>query len=318
MFNKKNKRRIEYETHYRPEKKMKKHIVSLPLAIFFLTVSMTSTPAAPLKIQVSILPQKFFVEKIAGDLAEVDVLVKPGKSPATYAPTPSQIKKLSRADLYLRIGVPFENGFMHKIESVARNIRIADLRKGIRLRKMKSHIHEESEESHEHDGHHHEGMDPHIWMSPRLVKQQAETILNAIIAIDPGNTDLYRSNFKKFISQLEILDGKLGNILKPYKGENIFVFHPVFGYFADDYGLNQIPVETMGKSPKGKDLAALIKLAKKEKTRVIFVQPQFDSNAARKIAASIKGHVMSVDPLAYDYINNMERIAEIIAGNLKP
>lgn len=114
------------------------------------------------------------------------------------------------------------------------------------------------------------------------------------------------------------MHSRLSVLLKPFKGENLFVFHPAFGYFADAYGMHQVPVEAMGKSPKGKELAAIIKLAKKEKTRVIFVQPQFDQHAARKIAAAIKGHVVSINPLAYDYLTNMEVMANTIAKNLKP
>ncbi len=116
------------------------------------------------------------MERIAGDLAEVSVLVLPGKSPATYSPAPDQIKKLAGADLYFRIGVPFENGFLHKIESIVPDIRVVDTRQGIVLRQMERHIHEgDSHGGHDH-AHTDEGADPHIWMSPVRVKQQAATI----------------------------------------------------------------------------------------------------------------------------------------------
>nr|MDA3787192.1 zinc ABC transporter substrate-binding protein [Desulfobacula sp.] len=116
---------------------------------------------------------------------------------------------------------------------------------------------------------------------------------------------------------LDDLDNRLKTVLKDLKGGNLFVFHPAFGYFTDAYGLKQIAVEAMGKAPKGKALSEIIKLAKKEKTRVIFVQPQFDRNAAQKIASAINGAVVSIDPLAYDYLANMENIAQSIAGALK-
>jgi zinc transport system substrate-binding protein len=279
-----------------------------------------------LKIHVSILPQKYFVERIAGDLATVDVLVKPGKSPATYSPTPAQIKSLSQADLYFRIGVPFENGFIHKIESIAQNIRLVDCRKGIELRQMQAQAHDHEKEGHQDQGHmaeHHEeghhdhtGKDPHIWMNPKLVKIQAHTILEALVALDPSNREIYTNNYTVFIQDLDHLDTRLTQTLSPYKGEALFVFHSAFGYFADAYGMHQIAVETMGKSPKGKDLAAIIKLAKKEKARVIFVQPQFDTNTAEKIAVAIKGHVVSMNPLAYDYLANMEAMAKTVAQSI--
>jgi zinc transport system substrate-binding protein len=299
------------------------------LVFVCLTVLVMGSAASAtegLKIHVSILPQKYFVERIAGDLATVDVLVKPGKSPATYSPTPAQIKSLSQADLYFRIGVPFENGFIHKIESIAQNIRLVDCRKGIELRQMQAQAHDHEKEGHQDQGHmaeHHEeghhdhtGKDPHIWMNPKLVKIQAHTILEALVALDPSNREIYTNNYTVFIQDLDHLDTRLTQTLSPYKGEALFVFHSAFGYFADAYGMHQIAVETMGKSPKGKDLAAIIKLAKKEKARVIFVQPQFDTNTAEKIAVAIKGHVVSMNPLAYDYLANMEAMAKTVAQSI--
>ncbi len=105
-----------------------------------------------LQVFVSIVPQKYFVERIAGDLAEVSVLVTPGKSPATYSPTPDQVRKLAQAHVYFRIGVSFENGFMHKIASIAPDTRVVDTRKGILLREMEDHIHEQDlHGAHSHD-----------------------------------------------------------------------------------------------------------------------------------------------------------------------
>ena len=289
----------------------------------------TASAKEVLKVQVSILPQKYFVERISGDLATVDVLLKPGKSPATYSPTPAQIKSLSQADLYFKIGVPFENGFLHKIESIEEDIRLVDCRKGIRLRQMQDQVDDHEEAGHikdqahmaeHHEGEHHDhtGKDPHIWMSPKLVKIQAHTILEALVALDPANQGIYKNNYTAFIQDLDHLDTRLTQTLSPYKGENLFVFHSAFGYFTDAYGMHQIAVETMGKSPKGKDLTAIIKLAKKEKARVIFVQPQFDRNTAEKIASAIKGHVVSINPLAYDYLANMKIIAKTIDQNINP
>jgi zinc transport system substrate-binding protein len=289
-----------------------------------------------LQIFVSILPQKYFVERITGDLAEVSVLVSPGKSPTTYSPTPAQVKTLASADVYFRIGVSFENGFMHKIASIAPGIRVVDTRKGIALRKMEGHIHEEDHQKthgHAHDGKtdpHHEGeedeihdhadmssgKDPHIWMSPMLVNQQAATMTEILIELAPVHEARFQENYEAFSQDLNQLHERLRIILEPMSGGNFFVFHPAFGYFADAYSLNQIPVETMGRSPKGKELSAIIKLARQEKARVIFVQPQFDQQSARKIAEAIDGAVVSINPLAPDYLDNMVRMADTIATAL--
>jgi zinc transport system substrate-binding protein len=287
------------------------------------------------RVFVSILPQKYFVERIAGDLAEVSVLVTPGKSPATYSPTPDQVRKLALAHVYFRIGVSFENGFMHKIASIAPDTRVVDTRKGISMREMEDHIHEQdSHGAHGHqpdgkaehdlhgrgDGHADmgAGKDPHIWMSPLRVKQQAATMTETLKALAPEHAVLFRENYEAFARDLDRLHARLKTILAPLAGQNFFVFHPAFGYLADDYGLVQVPVETMGRAPKGKELSAIIRLAKEEKTRVIFVQPQFDQQAARKIAAAINGAVVSIDPLAPDYLDNMVKMADTIADAMKP
>jgi len=265
-----------------------KHYIPALVALLWLIPS-NIFAKSPINVHVSILPQKYFVEKIGKDKVKVDVLVKPGKSPATYSPSPDQIKRLASSDVYFRIGVPFENSILHKIRSIA-GATIVDTRKGVVLRKR----------------------DPHIWMNPLIVKTQAYTIFLTLSNIDPDNRDEYKKNYDWFAKELEELDNRLKTILKELKGENLFVFHPVFGYFTDAYGLKQVAVETMGKTPKGKALSNLIKLAKKQKVRVIFVQPQFDRNAAKKIASAINGAVVSIDPLAFNYLANMENIAQNI------
>ncbi len=290
------------------------------LAVILLTHT-SAYARPPVNVHVSIQPQKYFVERIAKELATVDVLVKPGKSPATYSPTPDQVRSLSAADVYFRIGVPFENGFMHKVESIAPNVKLVDCRQGIQMRTMAAHVHDHGSKGHdeEHDDHGKTaGKDPHIWMSPLLVKHQAGIILKTLQEMDPDNAAVYKKNYMDFLQDLDTLHQTLSELLAPYNGAALFVFHPAFGYFADTYGMHQVAVETMGKAPKGKNLAKIIKRAKKEKAKVIFVQPQFDTNAARNIASAIKGHVVSINPLAYDYLANMQAIARAITRNLTP
>lgn len=272
---------------------------------------------SPIKVHVSILPQKYFVERIGRDHVKIDVLVKPGKNPATYSPSPDQIKKLMSSDVYFRIGVPFENGILHKIQSISK-ARIVDTRKGIVLRKMGNHPHDKKSSTHDTKGYHDSvGRDPHIWMSPLMVKAQANTIFQTLSNIDPDNKDKYKKNYDVFAKDLNKLDNRLKTTLKDLNGETLFVFHPSFGYFTDAYGLKQVAIETMGKAPKGKSLSTIIKQAKKQKARVIFVQPQFDRNAAQKIASAIHGAVVPIDPLAYDYLANMENIAQTIMRALE-
>jgi len=287
---------------------LKLHLFLTAALIWLLPLNSFATP--PIKVHVSIPPQKYFVERIGQDLVSVDVLVKPGKSPSTYSPSPDQIKKLATSDVYFRIGVPFENSLLHKIESITSAL-IVDTRKDIVLRRMDEHHHAGRDQN---KG---IGNDPHIWMNPLMVKIQAHTIFETLSNRDPANRDAYQKNYSLFIKDLDALDHHLKSALKNLKGETLFVFHPSFGYFTDAYGLKQVAVETMGKAPKGKALSSIIKLAKQQKTRIIFAQPQFDHHTAEKIASAIDGVVVLIDPLAYDYLTNMENMAQTVFRGLK-
>ena len=287
---------------------LKQHMLLMVALVWLLPLNCLAK--VPINAHVSILPQKYFVERIGGNLVKVNVLVKPGKSPATFSPSPDQIKKLAASKVYFRIGVPFENSILDKIKSIA-DIRVVDTRQDIALRMMEGHHHDEKNHDQK------IGNDPHIWMNPLLVKIQAHTIFKTLSRIDPDKEDTYKKNYLLFAKDLDALDHRLKTAFKNIKGENLFVFHPSFGYFADAYDLKQIAVESMGKAPKGKALSFIIKSAKKQKARVIFAQPQFDRNTAQKIASAINGVVVFIDPLAYDYISNMEKIAHTITRTLK-
>lgn len=271
----------------------------------------------PLKVFVSILPQKYFVEKVGGDLVKVDVLVGPGQSPATYEPTPKQMAELARAKAFFAIGVPFENRLTPKIRSGFRNLTLVDTRKGIELLSMEAehgHDHKEAADDHDHEA---GTPDPHIWLDPILVKKQAATIGAALSKMDPANAGSYERNLKSFQADLDRVNAKIAKALAPVKGKEIFVFHPAYGYFAHRYGLKQEAVETGGKEPSARALARLIERAKAEGVRVIFVQPQFDRKNAETVAKAIGGAVVSLDPLAPDYIKNLEDMAEKVASALE-
>lgn len=283
----------------------------LPILIaFFLTVfHHTALATEKIPVFVSILPQAFFVEQIGGERVTVDVLVLPGQSPATYAPTPKQMAKLARAKVFFRTGVAFENGFMPKIQNSMDNLLIVDFREGLDLETMESHQHA--------DIHHHDNeLDPHIWLDPMLVKQQAVIIRDTLTRLDPAGKILYHKNFVTFSKELDRLHAKLSQALIPVKGKTFFVFHPAFGYFAKAYGLKQVAVETGGKKPSGRHLARLIESARAKDVRVIFVQPQFSRKSAETIARAIDGMVVAIDPVAKDYFSNMEKIAREVGLGL--
>ncbi|GAB6145417.1 metal ABC transporter solute-binding protein, Zn/Mn family [Desulfocicer niacini] len=274
-----------------------------------------------IEVFVSIAPQADFVQRIGGDRLEVSVLVPPGKSPATYAPSSEQMLKLSRASILFIVGVPFESALIPKIKAMAPGLDIVDTRRGLSLRTFAdseelNHEDTDDNESAQEHSHGKENIDPHIWMSPKLVKQQAGTMCEALCSLAPADASLFRKNLEAFERDLDLLDQKIRQVLLPLRGQTLFVFHPVFGYFADAYGLKQLAVERGGKTPKGKDLVSFIQMARENQVRVIFVQPQFDQRVAAKIASAIGGAVVPLDPLARDYMENLSRMAQTIQISL--
>lgn len=275
---------------------------------------------------VSVLPQKHFVEQIGGEHVEVHVMVQPGYSPATYEPTPRQISKLAKAGLYIRTGVPFETAWMSRIQGVNPAMKTVDARDGLALRELTAHDHD-----HEHpeDEHHKDVVadkdeaadhdtpvphDPHIWASPRMVVTMAGQIRDELTKLSPEQQALFAANHQRFVQELKALDQELTDLFAESEQHKFMVFHPSWGYMADAYGLEQIAIESEGKEPGAKALAALIRQARAEGVKTIFVQPQFDKRAAEQVAKAIKGNVVAIDPLAENYTENLRKTAHLIAG----
>jgi len=277
--------------------------------------------AQPIKVFVSILPQRYFVEKIGGDLVDVSVMVQPGASPATYEPKPKQMVALAKTGIYFAIGVPFEASWLERITATNPKMSVVHTEAGIEKIPMKPHfrhvgVRPQVENDHGRD--HHGLKDPHIWLSPPLVMQQARTVFDALAALDPAHLANYEAGYKQFIMELVDLDLELKRLFQR-SGVNreFMVFHPSWGYFARAYGLKQVPIEFEGKGPKPAELKDLLQYAKERDTKVVFVQPQFSRQAAETIAQSIGGQVVLVDPLALDWANNLREVASEFKDALK-
>ncbi len=294
------------------------------LAGIFLYPLNTKTSAAEKPvIFVSILPQQYLAERIAGDKVDCEVMVQPGSSPATYEPSPRQMAKLSDAKAYFAIGVPFERAFLTKIQKTYPNLPVIMSQKSIPLRIMETeHQHEknphnsaEKKEPEEHQ-HHAGDKDPHVWLNPLYAKIIARNITTELVRILPADAAYFNANLGKLESDLDKLNTELKTALAPLKGKTLLVFHPAFGYFADAYSLQQEAIEVEGKSPSAKELGQLISEAKKDGIKVIFVQQQFSTKAATAVARAIGGAVVPIDPLAKDYIANLLNIAKIVKESL--
>jgi len=290
------------------------------ILLFLMGISFLSPASAgkPLKVTVSILPQKYFVQKIGGDLVDISVMVLPGSSPATYEPKPKQMVKLAESKIYFAIGVFFEEVWLKKFAGVNPEMRIIATQNGIEKIPMQRHLHDDKERNHGKAVARAGIKDPHIWLSPPLVMLQARNILNALMRVDPVHRRTYEDNYKNFINKVVDLDLKIRNqFTGTNQGTRFMVYHPAWGYFAKAYDLIQIPVEMEGKNPTPKGLQQLIRNAKKDGIKVVFVQPQFSTKSAQTIAKAIGGRVVFADPLAFDWAKNLLMVARQFKDVLK-
>ena len=283
--------------------------------VFLVFVGLLLLPAMgqaseKVSVFVSILPQRYFLERIGGDAVEVSVMVMPGASPATYEPTPKQMAGLTRAKAYFSIGVPFEKVWLPRIQAANTAMAVVRTDAGIHKQPIGGSHHHGEEEGH--DGHGHGPLDPHVWLSPMLAKTMAGNICKGLSSVDPAHRATYEANLKGLLSDLDVLDGRMRAILDQVPADKriFMVFHPSWGYFAREFGLEQIPIEAGGKEPSPRDLAKIVTRGREKGIDVVFVQPQFSDRSAKVIAAEMGAKVVPLNPLAADWADNMLRAAE--------
>ncbi len=281
--------------------------------ICLMIICFSSIAFAKINTVVSIMPQKAFVEAIGGELVNVEVMVLPGNSPHNYEPKPSQMKAIDAADLYFTIGVEFEGVWMKKFANQNKKMKIVNSTKDIKKIFMPEEHHAEDTNAKQHH-HEHGGLDPHVWTSPANVKTIAFNIRETLSSLDPEHKAIYQANYEAFRAKIDATDMQIKTILKDLRPQTKFmVFHPSWGYFAQQYGLVQVAIEVEGKEPKPRELAQIIKEAKEEGVRAIFTQPEFSDKSARQIANELKIDVIKASPLALDWDNNLITLAKAIA-----
>jgi zinc transport system substrate-binding protein len=265
-------------------------------------VRATSESTAPMETFAGIPPLGWLVERIGGDHIHVEVLVQPGREPHTFEPTPRQVMALGRARLFFKVGMPFESRLVERMASGRGGLTIVDATEGIVKRAMvEDHDEDES------------GPDPHVWLSPPNLRIMAAHVARSLAGADPVHAAVYRSREAELAAEIDAVHTRIQQRLAPFRGQRFYVFHPAFGYFADTYHLVQEPVEIEGKSPTPRQLFALVRKARSDGVRVIFLQPQFDPSSARAVAWAINGAVLPLDDLAENVLVNLSNIAEKIA-----
>jgi len=267
-------------------------------SFFFLFICLFLIPKihAKEKIIVSILPQKYLVEQIAGEQFIVDVLVPPGASPHSYEPSARQMMAAMEGKIWFRIGEGFEIRALPVFEA---HMKVVDMREGIDLLPIGCAC-----------AHHMDAHDSHIWLSPRLLQIQANKIAETLQIAFPQEAALFFERLSILNKKLEYLDHEIQEKVQASSVKAVLVSHAAFGYFCRDYGLKQFSIEFEGKEPSPKQITTLIEEVRAAKIKYVFTQPQYSKKGSERIAHALDLSVISLDPYQENVLENLRTIAD--------
>lgn len=286
-------------------------MLTLPRLLLIIVLLPAAMPVMALDVFVSVLPLAYLAEAVGGDRIRVEPLVGQGQNPHGYEPGPRQMARLADAEILVRAGLPYEAGWLARMDGAASHLRILDARDGLDLLPADPAGNHSGEPGHEND------LDQHIWTSPANARVIAAHLRDALSELDPEGAAAYTANFDRLAGDLERLDTEIRALLQGLSGRSFLVLHPAWGYFARDYGLHQVAIEHEGKEPGPKSLARITDLARSEGVRVILVQPQLGSRTAAALAAAIGARVEVADPLARDYPRSLRQLAHTLKEALR-
>lgn len=282
---------------------MKKLIYILTLFICCACGNTSQKNEKPV-LTVTLEPLRYFTEAIAGEHFQVVSMVPKGSSPESYDPTPQQLVGLSQSRTYFRIGyIGFEQTWMKKLEANCPDMKVFDTSRGVDLIRAEGHWHGD----HFHEG----GVEPHIWNSTRNAVVIAENIYTALCELDAAHQAEYQQRLDSLKQTIGCLDQNIRTLLEN-ADSTFLIYHPALSYFARDYGLKQLSIEEGGKEPSPAQLKALIETCRKENAHTIFVQQEFDQRNALLIADELGVNVVSINPLSYDWEQEMLGVAKAL------
>ncbi|MEA1974918.1 MAG: zinc ABC transporter substrate-binding protein [Bacillota bacterium] len=285
---------------------MKKIILSL-LLINILLLSSCSSNKETTKpsIAVSIVPEEQFLKKIVLDKYNIVTLIPSGSSPTTYQPSPKQLRALEESDLYFSIGVATESANILPMLKDNKTIKIIDLAKNVDLIFAPRFFDSEKEKK---------SRDPHIWLSPKRVIEIVKIMEKELIIKYPENKDFFSQNANDYILELEALDNYIKEKVTLVKNKSFIIYHPSYGYFAKDYGLNMIAIELNGKNANIDRLNTIIDIAEKKNIKAVYYQSEMSSKQAKIIASEIDAIAVQIEPLSLDYIKNQKKLVDTMVG----
>jgi len=269
-------------------------------------------------VTVSLLAQQYWVERLASDFVEVNTMLVAGSEHSTYEPTPEQMRKTSKSDIYFRIGhIDFEYAWIPKFTNSNPNMKVIDLSEKLDLTLADTIEYEHSHES-EHHGHKHASrIDPHIWLNPPMVKEMVMVMADELCKLVPVSADSIRKNEELFLKEIDSLDNYIINKLSGFQNRKFLLFHPALTWYAHQYNLQQIVIEVDGKEPSPSKMKDIIEEVKKENIKVILIQNEFPFERVSVIAKETDAEIAQIKPLDYDWLNIMYEITDVIENALR-
>ena len=278
-------------------------IFSISLLLAFTLGGCSEREAREPVVSVSIAPLHYFVDRLTGEALEVNVMVPQGASHGTYSPTARQMQKLSDSGIYFQVpSLGYEQEFIRRLNEMNPDINHVDLGDYIELIRG---------ERIDHGDHFHEGgIDPHIWMSPRVMVDLLPVLRDVVVEIYPELAETINENYPYVLADIERMHFEMQELTQNLSQRRFMIFHPALTYLARDYGLEQVSIEHEGKEPSPAQLSHLIRHARAEKVPVIFIQEEYDVRNARLVAEETGAEVVQINPLAYDWVLEMEKLSQ--------
>ncbi|MHC1762418.1 MAG: metal ABC transporter solute-binding protein, Zn/Mn family [Negativicutes bacterium] len=292
-------------------KKISKWMIAIcAIALVAVFISTTGNPflaGAQSKptVVVTIAPQAAFVREVAGDRVNIVTVLPPGANHETYSPPPQDMAQMSNATLYLALGLPPErSNILPKLTEMNRNMKIIDVQNEV-ARSYTPRFFAPDDQ------------DPHIWLSPKRAILMVQLTARELSLLDPANRELYAANSQRYVGQIEAAEREAREVLSPMANRTFIVYHPAFGYFADDYNLTMVALEEEGKEADPRRMREVIDMAREKGIKIIFYQEDIDGRQSRTFAEELGGRAEKISPMATNYVDNIRRMARSFAEGLK-
>ncbi len=295
------------------------------LILLFVTVNPSAGESAQLRVVTSIGPIHSLVSGIMTGAGEPKLLLRSGASPHSSSLRPSDLTAIEQADLIIWIGPQMEQ-FLAKAIHIARPENILTLIEttGLTLHPVRDGG---IWQANEHDDHHEETTDPHIWLNPQNVIRMTERIRDQIVRLDPLRAELYLQNSNRVIVRLQFLDQQLQKQLKPIRSIRYIVFHDAYQTFEAHYELSPSGAVTIDpeRRPGARRLQAIRDHLLQSQAVCLFSEPQFEPRYIAPLTEGTAIRTGILDPLGSNltpgpdlYFELMQRLAESIVSCLSP